>query len=78
MFASQAPTNRESFETKLKSIQSNSNRLQFFSSLFTTNEITYLDPHKVYCIIQTERYLKIKEELTTSLSSQQALEKRVY
>lgn len=61
MFAPQAPTNRDSFETKLKSIQSNSNRLQFFSSLFTTNEITYLDPHKVYCIIQTERYLKIKE-----------------
>jgi hypothetical protein len=53
--------------------QANTNRLQFFASLFDANEVVYLDPNRHYCIIKTHLYTNIKDELTVSLANQQKL-----
>jgi hypothetical protein len=53
--------------------QDNTNRLQFFASLFEVNDVVYLDPHRHYCILKVQLYSAIKQELTDSLNSLQKL-----
>ena len=57
--------------------QANTNRLQFFASLFDANDVVYLDPNRHYCILKTQLYTSIKGELSASLATQQKLEKQL-
>lgn len=59
------------------SLSNNTNRLQFFATLFHTNEVIYLDPNRYYCILKTDTYNSIQQELYSSSGHQQALERKL-
>lgn len=57
--------------------QGNTNRLHFFASLFEVNDVVYLDPQRHYCILKSETYLAMRQELTNSLANHKKLEREL-
>jgi hypothetical protein len=55
--------NKLPFQEAMGAATANTNRLQFFSSLFDVNDVVFLDPNRVYCILKTDRYNGMRSEL---------------
>jgi len=53
--------------------QGNANRLHFFASLFEVNDVVYLDPQRHYCILKSQTYLAMRQELNESLDNHKKL-----